>query len=192
MVDEQQNVGGGGQAVAIGIATALTSLIISKLAGKVAGSLVGTPEESEEEMYNRIYGQIENAQIRSPPQYTPAPSRSVARRAPARAPARVLPAALPYTDNSGTMGYVSSALENLAAAKSSTNCGVCQKKIESAIKAVKTESAIIVKSEIKHGIISELKAKGKLPQNAGWNQLTPAQKAFINKKTEELLNHDQR
>jgi len=158
----------GGEAIVLGVASALTAMIISKLAGKVAVAVAGSPEESEDEMYEQIYDKIDNASYRG--------HAAVGRKF--------------VPDKSAAMGYVKNAITSLESAGKATDCGVCKKKIVSAITAVKTESALIARTEAKYDVINALKADGKIPQKAGWAQLTPVQRAFITKKAEELVKDD--
>jgi len=159
----------GVETIALGIATLAAGFVVSKLAGRVATAVVGSPESNEDEMYERIYDKIDNAPFRR--------GKTFGRQ--------ITPV------KSETMGYVKSAIDNLGKAKSSTPCGVCQKKIDSAILAVEGESKIIVKSEAKYAIIDELKRIGKIPKSAKWNQLSLPQREFIDRKAEELLRNDQ-
>jgi hypothetical protein len=177
-----------GQTVMLGVATAITSMVISKLAGRVATAVAGATEQSEEEMYEKIYGHIDNAKFN----FNSGPGMNVGRsvRVPTKKAIGLHRKQAKFDpDESPTMGYVQSALENLKEAKKSTQCGVCQRKIDSAIHAVETESELIVKTELKYGIINELKSHGRIPKNAGWNQLNPKQREFINKKVNEMMKN---
>jgi len=167
MVETKKAGLSGEETIVLGIASALTAMIISKLAGKVAVAVAGSPEESEDEMYEQIYDKIDNA--------------------PYRGRAAVGRTFVP--DKSAAMGYVKNAIKSLESAEKVTDCGVCKKKIVSAITAVKTESALIARTEAKYEIINALKSEGKIPQKAGWAQLNPVQRAFVTKKAEELIKN---
>ena len=167
MTETQKPGFSSGEAIVLGVASTLTAMIISKLAGKVAVAVAGSPEESEDEMYDRIYEKIDNAPYRG---------YAVTGR-------KIVP------DKSPAMGYVKNAIKSLESAEKSTDCGVCKKKIESAITAVKTESALIARTEAKYDVINALKAEGKIPPKAGWAQLNPVQRAFVTKKAEELIKN---
>ena len=113
-----QGPGAAVDAIGVAIATAITSVIIAKLSGKVADAFVGSGENDNDRMYEEFHRKIGKAKFNIVPEGNEAP-RKIAT----------------VMDRPETMEYVHRAIQELKEAKKTTHCGVCQKKLDDAIKS---------------------------------------------------------
>jgi|SRR5271157_533468 len=157
-------------AIGVAIAAAITSVIISKLSGKIADVVAGSGENDRDRMYEEFHRKIGKANFNIVPEGKEAPRKIMT-----------------VMDRPETMAYVHRAIQELEDAKKTTNCRVCQQKLDAAIVAVGREAKVIAVSDAKYQIIQELKSNGKIPKNTTWDKMSPEQKKFVNKVAERGL-----
>ncbi len=162
-------------------ATAIAGFVVAEVSRRVANAMVGDPAIMEAEKYDEMHRRLNEQNIRGP--RTPVTPR------PAVAHTSGRKLSVSKEKGSPVMNHVREAMNQLALAEKSTNCGVCRKGAAAARDAVKRESEIIVRADSKSQIIQELKTAGKLPKTARWDKLSPDQKSFINRVVEGSIQN---
>jgi hypothetical protein len=164
-----------GGAIMSGVLGIVTGIFASKISEGVAHRLLGDPDKEDDEKYDKIHKIISKREF-----YIPRTDEQ--------------PDVVPRQISAGgqkesPMVYVEEAIQDLETAKTKTHCGVCLKGIDAAIKAVKDKSEVVKRADSKYTLMQDLKAAGKIPQDATWNTLTLKQRQFINRKVEQVIQN---